>query len=68
MVKVKVALSPPRKEVVPFALETNKPRKRVIELRLAAAAVIWVAVAVVRPIVLNGPAPAAASRACIAEG
>src|SRR5438270_10337657 len=62
IVKVSVAASLPRKAVAPLILETNKPRKRVMELRLAAVDVICVAVPDVVPMLLYGPALAAASR------
>src|SRR5712671_4648779 len=61
-VKVSVAESLPLKDVAPLAFETNNPRNRVIELRLAAAFVICVAVPAVVPMLLYGPAPVAASR------
>src|SRR6476646_5429445 len=62
IVKVSVAESLPRKAVAPLVLETNNPRNRVIELRSAAVLVICVAVPAVVPMLLYGPAPAAASR------
>ena len=62
MVKVSVAESLPRKAETPLVLATNNPRNRVMELRLAAAAVIWVAVPAVVPILAYGPALAEASR------
>lgn len=62
MVKVSVAESLPRKADPPLVLATNKPKKRVMELRLAAAAVICVAVPAVVPMLVYGPAVAEASR------
>src|SRR6478609_73508 len=52
IVKVSVAESLPRKDVAPLTLETNNPRNRVMELRLAAALVICVAVPAVVPMLL----------------
>jgi hypothetical protein len=57
-----VAESLPLKDVAPLAFETNNPRNRVVELRLAAVFVICVAVPDVVPMLLYGPATAAASR------
>ena len=68
MVKVSVAESLPVKAVAPLALETNKPRKRVIVLRSAALLVICVAVPAVLPMLLKGPVLAAESRNCNAPG
>jgi hypothetical protein len=63
-VKVNVAESLPVNAVGPLVFDTNRARKRVMVLRLAAVVVMVVAVPAVVPMLLNGPALAAASESC----
>src|SRR5579871_4864520 len=65
MVKVRVAVSEPVKTPTPLALETNRPKKRVIELRSAAEFVICTGVVVIW---VNGPPLALESSSCNTVG